>query len=72
MSNYSPEELASFRMVFEDAITSLSPRMLTISNRLQIAQNILGCAAAGEREKSKLRSTAIANVKGSSRDGRAP
>jgi hypothetical protein len=31
---YSPEELASFRTSFEDAI--ISPVMLTTSNRLQV------------------------------------
>ncbi|GEC52701.1 hypothetical protein ABIF38_005642 [Bradyrhizobium japonicum] len=64
MNNYSPEELASFRKVFEEAITSLLPMTLTISNRLQIAQNILSCAATGERDESELRVTALANVKG--------
>ncbi|MBR0719681.1 hypothetical protein [Bradyrhizobium liaoningense] len=65
MSNYSPEELASFRTVFEDAIASFSPMMLTTSNRLQVAQNILACAATGERDQSELRLTALANVKAS-------
>ena len=65
MSNYSPEELASFRTVFEDAIASFSPTMLTTSNRLQVAQNILARAAVGERDQSELRLTALANVKAS-------
>ena len=34
---YSPEELAGFKTVFDDAIASLSPLMLTTGNRLRIA-----------------------------------
>lgn len=60
---YSPEELARFKTVFEAAIGSLSPRMLTISNRLQVAQNVLACAATGERDPIELRLAALVNVR---------
>jgi hypothetical protein len=69
LANFSPEELASFRTVFEDAIGSFSPRLLTTSNRLQVAQNILTRAATGERDQSELRLAAFANVNERSRYG---
>jgi hypothetical protein len=62
---YSPKELASFKTVFEAAIASLSPIMVTTFNRLQVAQNILACAATGERDPIKLGHAALANVRGS-------
>ena len=52
---YSPEELANFRTVFEAVIASFSPPMLTNSKRLQVAQNVLACAATGERNPIELR-----------------
>jgi hypothetical protein len=64
---YSPEELASLKAVFEEAIDSFSPMMLTTSNRLQVAQNILARAATGERDQSELRLAALANVSERSR-----
>jgi hypothetical protein len=60
---YSPKELANFKTVFEDAIASLSPMMVTTCNRLQVAQNILACAATGERDPIELGLAALANVK---------
>jgi hypothetical protein len=66
---YSPEELASFRTVFEEAIDSCSPMMLTTSNRLQVAQNIFARAATGERDQSELQLAALANVSERSRYG---
>jgi hypothetical protein len=69
LANFCPEELTNFRTVFEDAIGSFSPRMLTTSNRLQVAQNILARAATGERDQSELRLAALANVNERSRDG---
>ena len=51
---YSSNELAIFKTVFEDAISSLSPSMLASCNRLQVAQNILSRAAAGERDPIEL------------------
>jgi hypothetical protein len=62
---YSPKELASFKTVFEAAIASLSPMMVTTCNRLQVAQNILACAATGERDPIELGHAALANVRGS-------
>ena len=60
---YSSNELAIFKTVFEDAISSLSPGMLANCNRLQVAQNILSRAAAGERDPIELGLAALANVK---------
>jgi hypothetical protein len=60
---YSPEELAGFKTVFDEAIASLSPLMLTTSNRLQIAQSVLACAATGERDPVELGLAALASVK---------
>jgi hypothetical protein len=60
---YSPKELASFKTVFEDAIASLSPMMVATCNRLQVAQNILACAATGERDPIELGIAALINVK---------
>ena len=66
---YSPEELASFKAVFEEAIDSSSPMMLTTSNRLQVAQNILARAETSERDQSELGLAALANVNERSRYG---
>ena len=60
---YSSNELAIFKTVFEDAISSLSPSMLASCNRLQVAQNILSRAAAGERDPIELGLAALANLK---------
>ncbi len=60
---YSSNELAIFKAVFENAISSLSPSMLTTCNRLRVAQNILSCAAAGERDPIELGHAALSNVK---------
>lgn len=60
---YSPDELAGFKAVFDEAIASLSPLMLTTSNRLQIAQNVLACAATGERDPIELGLAALARLK---------
>ena len=60
---YSSNELAIFKTVFEDAISSLSPSMLASCNRLQVAQNILARAAFGERDPIELGLAALANVK---------
>lgn len=61
---YSTKELASFKTVFEDAIASLSPMMVTTRNRLQIAQNILACAATGERDPIELGLAALGKPEG--------
>jgi hypothetical protein len=60
---YSVEELAGFKAVFDDAMTSLSPALLTTGNRLQVARNILACAATGERDPMELALAALFNVK---------
>lgn len=59
---YSPDELAGFKAVFDEAIASLSPLMLTTGTRLQIAQNVLACAATGERDPIELGLAAIARL----------
>ena len=59
---YSPEELADFKAVFDEAIASLSPVMLTTGNRLRIAQNVLACAATGERDPAELGLAALASL----------
>lgn len=59
---YSPEELAGFKEVFDEAIASLSPLMLTTNNRLQIAQNVLACAATGERDPVELGLAALTRL----------
>jgi hypothetical protein len=61
---YSPKELAGFKTVFEAAIASLSPMMVATCNRLQIAQNILACAATGERDPIELGLAALGKRKG--------
>lgn len=60
---YSPEELAGFKTVFDEAISSLSPLMLTTGNRLRIAQNVLACAATGERDPAELGLAALASLR---------
>jgi hypothetical protein len=60
---YSPEELAGFKTVFDEAIASLSPLMLTTGNRLRIAQNVLACAATGERDSAELGLAAVASLR---------
>jgi hypothetical protein len=60
---YSPEELAGFRVVFDEAIASLSPMMLTTGNRLRIAENVLACAATGERDPAELGLAALASLR---------
>jgi hypothetical protein len=61
---YSPKELASFKTVFEAAIASLSLMIVTTCNRLQIAQNILACAATGERDPIELGLAALGKREG--------
>ena len=60
---YSPAELAGFKAVFNEAMASLAPRMLTTGNRLQIAQNVLACAATGERDPAELGLAALASLR---------
>lgn len=59
---YSPEELAGFKAVFDDALASLTPLLLTTGNRLKIAQNVLACAATGERDPAELGLAALASL----------
>jgi hypothetical protein len=60
---YSREELAGFKVVFDEAIASLSPMMLTTGNRLRIAENVLACAATGERDPAELGLAALASLR---------
>lgn len=59
---YSPDELAGFKAVFDEALASLTPLMLSTDNRLQIAQNVLACAATGERDPVELGLAALASL----------
>jgi len=57
---YRPEELMFFRRVFEKALASLPEAMRTASNRSFMAQNLLACAATGERDPVELHLAAVA------------
>ena len=60
---YSPDELMLFRRVFEKALASLPGAMRTDECRLRIAQNLLACAATGERDPVELRIAALADIR---------
>jgi hypothetical protein len=68
---YSPEELAGFKAIFDDTIASLSPLMLTTGNRLRIAQDVLACAATGERDPAELALAALASLRSPASKARA-
>jgi hypothetical protein len=68
---YSPEELAGFKAVFDETIATLSPLMLTTANRLRIAQNVLACAATGERDPSELGLATLASPRSPASKARA-
>ena len=60
---YYPEELSLLGEVLDQAVESLPPNMRTPYNRVEIARNILACAATGERDPVELELAALANVK---------
>ena len=60
---YYPEELSLLGEVLDQAVESLPPNMRTSYNRVEIARNILACAATGERDPVELELAALANFK---------
>ena len=60
---YYPEELALLGEVLDQAVEALPPNMRTSYNRVEIARNILACAATGERNPVELELAALANFK---------
>jgi hypothetical protein len=59
---YSPEDLALLGWVLDRAVKSIPPAMRTLSNRMEIAKNILACADAGERDPVQLELAALMNT----------
>jgi hypothetical protein len=59
---YTPEELMLFRRIFERALASLPETMRTAEARSRIAQNLLVCAATGERDPVELRIAALTDI----------
>jgi hypothetical protein len=60
---YDPEELALLGDVLDEVVRSLPARLRTPSNRVEIARNILACAANGERDATELELAALTNLK---------
>jgi hypothetical protein len=60
---YDPEELSLLGQILDQAVQSLPLSMRTPHNRTAIAENILACAATGERDPIKLRLAALINLK---------
>jgi hypothetical protein len=60
---YYPEELSLLGQVLDETVQSLPVRMRTPSNRVEIARNILACAATGERDPIELELAALMNLK---------
>ena len=60
---YDPEELSLLGQVLDETVESLPVRMRTPSNRIEIARNILACAATGERDPIELELAALMNLK---------
>ena len=56
---YVPEELALLGRILDQVVQSLPPNLRTADNRAALAQNILACAATGERSPDKLRRAAL-------------
>ncbi len=56
---YGPEELSLLGKVFDHVVRSLPPNLRTPYNRVEIARNILACAATGERDPDVLRRAAL-------------
>jgi hypothetical protein len=59
---YTSEELMLFRRVFERALVSFPETMRTAECRSRIAQNLLACAATGERDPVELRIAALTDI----------
>ena len=56
---YYPEELALLGSVLDQVVQSLPVNLQTPYNRRALAQNILACAATGERDPEELRRAAL-------------
>ncbi len=56
---YGPEELSLLGKIFDQVVQSLPPNLRTPYNRVEIARNILACAATGERDPDVLRRAAL-------------
>jgi hypothetical protein len=56
---YYPEELALLGSVLDQVVQSLPVNLQTAYNRAALAQNILACAATGERDPDELRRAAL-------------
>ena len=60
---YYPEELSLLGNILDQAIESLPAAMRTPYNRMEIARNILACAATGERNPIELELAATIDLK---------
>ena len=56
---YYPEELVLLGTILDQAVQSLPPDLQTPGNRAALAQNILVCAARGERDPDELARAAL-------------
>ena len=60
---YDPEELALLGRILDQVVQSLPPDLSTADHRAALAQNILACAATGERDPDALRRAALMEPK---------
>jgi hypothetical protein len=60
---YDPEELLLLGQVLDETVRSLPANLRTPRNRVEIARNILACAATGERDPIELELAALTNLK---------
>lgn len=58
---FQPEDLRSFRHIFDAAVSDLPPHMRTPVTQARIAKQILDCAATSERDPMELRVAAALN-----------
>ena len=61
---YFPEELSLLGDILDRVVESLPAAMRTPYNRVQIAKNLLACAATGERDRIELELAATIDLKG--------
>lgn len=60
---YYPEELVLLGSILDEVVQSLPLNLRTPYNRAALAQNILACAATGERNPDELRRAAFMDWK---------